>query len=383
MPTVNQRTNRDGTVVYFVRCRDALGKQTSETFRSKREAETFARRVATIRGPAAIAERNRRDRAQADDYIPSLAEWLTEHVRRLTGVTDRTKLDYLRMARRDVLPTLGDRPLDTITRGDIADLINALEKRGLAAKSIANVHGMLSAVLATAVLERHIDANPSAGMRLPRAREVERRGERFLTHEEYAALYAATPARWQPLVLTLFGTGLRWSEITALQVRDIIVASHPPTLRVTKAWKATPGRPLEIGPPKSAKSRRTVMLPEQVVGALTPLLDRPGGELLFTAARGGVVHHGPWRDRVWVPASVAAGLASPYVKGKPYDGPRIHDARHTHASWLIEQGATMEQVQDQLGHENLQTTRKVYAHLQPAMRTALAEAATRAMALGS
>ena len=79
--------------------------------------------------------------------------------------------------------------------------------------------------------------------------------------------------------------------------------------------------------------------------------------------------------RVWVEACKRAGLTSPM--------PRIHDARHTHASWLIEQGATLEMVQDQLGHESILTTRKVYGHLQPAMRSALAEAATRAMAMGA
>lgn len=382
MPRVNERTNRDGTVTYFVRTRRADGKQTSERFSTKREAEQFAKRVAIIGGPAAIAERARRDH-MADEYVPTLAEWLAEHVRRLTGVTDRTKLDYLAIGRRTFLPTLGERPVDTITRGDVADLINGLERQGLSAKTISNTHGLLSAVMATAVIEQHIDANPCHRMRLPRSREVERRDERFLTHAEYARLIGQIPERWRALVVTMFGTGLRWSEVTALEVRDVHVHTTPPTLRVTKAWKATPGRPLQIGPPKSAKSRRTVMLPRQVVDALTPLLDRPGPSLLFTAPQGGIVRHGSWRDRVWLPACRRASLASPHVKGEPYDGPRIHDARHTHASWLLEQGATIEQVQDQLGHESLLTTRKVYGHLQPAMRASLADAATRAMALAA
>jgi integrase len=40
-------------------------------------------------------------------------------------------------------------------------------------------------------------------------------------------------------------------------------------------------------------------------------------------------------------------------------------------------------VQDQLGHESILTTRKVYGALQPAMMAQLAEASTRAMALGA
>jgi integrase len=383
VPSVNSRTLKSGRTVYFVRTRNALGKQTSERFDTKREAETFAKRVERIGGPAAIAERARKDRADSD-YVPTLAEWLPQHIEQLTGVTDRTRLDYASMAARTFMPILGDTPLDGIDRAAVAKCINALDAKGLSAKSIANAHGLLSAVMASAVLADHVGTNPCHKMRLPRSRETERRDERFLTHAEYYRLLEQIPAAHKPLVITMFGTGLRWSELTALEVRDVILG-NPPTLRVNKAWKSTPGRAREIGPPKSTKSRRTVMLPTQVVDALTPLLDRPGDALLFTAPRGGPIYHGWWRARVWVPACQRAGLASPRVEGKRYvyDGPRIHDARHTHASWLIEQGATLEMVQDQLGHESILTTRKVYGALQPAMMSALAEAATRAMAMGA
>lgn len=375
MPKVQQRTNRDGSVTYFVRLR-VDGRQSSERFDTKRQAEAFAKRAATIGGTAAAAERNRRDRAQVD-YIPTLAEFLPRHVATLTGVTDRTRLDYVAMARRTFLPVLGDQPLDLIDRAAVAAFVNAMEARGLSAKSISNAHGLLSSVMASAVVESHIETNPCYRMRLPRSREEERREERFLTHEEYARLEAAIREDMRPVLVTMFGTGLRWSELTALEVRDVRTTARPPSLRVTKAWKATPGQPKRIGPPKSAKSRRTVMLPDQVVAALAPLLDRPGDARLFVGAHGSPLHHGSWRARVWVPACITAGLAT---SASPFDGPRIHDARHTHASWLLEQGATLEQVQDQLGHESILVTRKVYGHLQPAMRQSLAEAATRAMA---
>lgn len=373
MPKVNTRQTSNGRTIYYVRTRDALGRQTSERFDTRNAAERFAKRVERIGGPAAIAERNRTDRA-ADDYTPTLREYLPQHITQLTGVTDRTRLDYAAMARRTFLPHLGDHPLDTIDRAAVSKTINALEAQGLSAKSIANAHGLLSAIMATAVVNDLIGLNPCHRMRLPKSREHERRDERFLTHEEYHRLLAATPTAHRPLLVALFGTGLRWGEITALQVRDI-QPTTPPTLRVTKAWKSTPGRPRHVGPPKSGKSRRTVMLPAQVMEALAPLLGRDGDALLFTGPRGGPVHHGPWRERVWVPACKTAGLTDPV--------PRIHDARHTHASWLIEQGATLEMVQDQLGHESILTTRKVYGHLQPAMRAALADAATRAMAMGA
>ena len=138
MPKVNQRTNRDGTTTYFVRTRDAEGRQTSEPFRARREAEAFAKRVAVVDGPATVSEKHRRDRIHAD-YVPTLTEWLTHHVAHLTGVTDRTKLDYLAIGRRTFLPVLGDHPLDAITRADVADFVNAMERAGLSAKIVRRV----------------------------------------------------------------------------------------------------------------------------------------------------------------------------------------------------------------------------------------------------
>ncbi len=368
MPSPKEYVARDGTRTWRVRVR-AHGKATSETFHTLREAERFCSAVAGIGAEAAIAQRARTDVADAG-YVPTLAQWLDRHVEELTGVTDRTRHDYKAMAKRTWLPHLGGLAVDLVDRAAIARTLRALEAQGLSAKSIANAHGLLSSVLGSAALAGHVATNPSAGMRLPRAREQERRDERFLTYAEYQQLLTATPPAHRALVIFLFGTGLRWSEATALQVRDVAQAANPPVVRVTKAWKHTPGQGRHIGPPKSPKSRRSVILGAGVLEAIAPLLDRPGDDWLFSAERGGPVHHGNWRYRVWAPTVVAAGLSP---------APRIHDARHTHASWLIEMGASLEQVQDQLGHESILTTRKVYGQLQPAMRAAMYDYATRAI----
>jgi integrase len=90
---------------------------------------------------------------------------------------------------------------------------------------------------------------------------------------------------------------------------------------------------------------------------------------VFRSKTGGALWHSSYYEKVWTPACEKAGVPRP----------RIHDLRHTHASWLIEQGASLEQVQDQLGHESILTTRKVYGHLQPAMRAKLQAAATAAL----
>jgi integrase len=279
---------------------------------------------------------------------------------------------------------LGDYHLDQIDRTLDAAFITRLSKtpklnnRGnqlgpgsgyLSPKTISTHHGLLSDLMNLAVIEGHITANPCRGARLPRAGEQNRRGERFLTHAEWAAIHAALPDRHKALPLFLIGTGLRWSEATALQVRHVNLELG--VASVQQAWKRPKkGGTRELGPPKSLKSRRPVMLATQIVEALRPLVEgQPPTAFVFRSKTGGALWHSSYYEKVWTPACEKAGV----------DRPRIHDLRHTHASWLIEQGASLEQVQDQLGHESILTTRKVYGHLQPAMRAKLQAAATAAL----
>lgn len=373
MPAINERKTSDGRTVYFVRTRDSLGRQTTERFDTRREAATFAKTVEALGGPQAIALRRRQDRA-SDDYVPTLAERFDAHLESLTGVTERTPMDYADIARRTFLPAFGDLPLDAIDRAEVAKLINGMDRAGKAAKTIANAHGLLSSIFKAAIRDGLVDKNPCEAMRLPRTGEHELEDMRPLTRDEYDRLLAAAPDQWKPLIAFLFGSGLRWSEATAITVGHI-TPGPPPLAQVRQAWKRVKGKGLILGPPKSRKSRRDALVSTEAYDLLD--LTRPRSDLLFTATNGGVVHYGPWRDRVWVPANIAAGLASPREQGKRYhyDGPGIHDARHTHASWLLSTGqVTLEMLQDQLGHESILTTRKTYARLMPHTRNRLADA---------
>jgi hypothetical protein len=68
-----------------------------------------------------------------------------------------------------------------------------------------------------------------------------------------------------------------------------------------------------------------------------------------------------FRRQVWYPAREAAGL----------DGVRVHDLRHTHASWLLAGGADLQAVKECLGHSSIATTEKYLHSLPTADETAL------------
>lgn len=367
-PKVEIYERKNGGKSYRVRVR-LPDRQTTETFDSYAAAHAFAITVKEDGAVEAVAGRDREDR-HSDAYVPTLAEMLDRHINELTGVDPRTRDDYRDMAARSFLPILGRARVDRIDRSHVAKFVNARDGV-VAPKTIKNEHSLLSSVLESAVRAGHLATNPARGTRLPRSGEEDVDEIRFLTHAEFDRLIEQVPTRWLPFVILLFGTGLRFSEAAGLQVQD--VNAELKTLRVMRAWKRDKNAPggRRLGPPKSKASRRTIWIDDITLSALAPLLGRNGTEFLFTTATGRPVRHSNFYDRVWVPACKRAGLDP---------RPRIHDARHTHASWLINNGVRLEVVQDRLGHDDFTTTRRVYAHLMPDLRREAGMAAEVAFA---
>ena len=347
------------------RVRYRLGKmETSETFRRKDDAADFAAILSA--GGVAAAATWLEARKTAPTSL-TFGAWFEEYVEQLTGVSPRTRNDYRSLHRR-YFADLDRLPLPLVTRTHITSLVNSMERAGRSPKTIKQAVHLISSCMALAIDEGHCTANPCRRVRLPKQSPVDAVKPRFLTREEVAALVAATPAHYKPLVVFLVGTGLRWSEATALQGRHVDIENG--TVRVEQAWKRVPGEDWRIGPPKTPKSTRTVNAAVIALAAVKPLLRKPN-DWVFTTQNGGILRHANFYTHVWKPACKAAGLNP---------APRIHDTRHTHASWLISDGNSLEAVQDQLGHESILTTRAVYGHLQPALGVALGRSASAALA---
>ncbi len=152
-------------------------------------------------------------------------------------------------------------------------------------------------------------------------------------------------------------SGARFGEATALKPGDIDLAES--TVRIQRAWRYVPKEGYQLGPPKTTRSTRTI----DVVAATLAKLDLTGEWVFTNSGRG---WRGPATDPVraqnfhtnaWVPA-----LTKAREKGLT-PRPRIHDLRHTNASWLIQAGIPLTVVQRHLGHESIQTTSDRYGHL--------------------
>jgi integrase len=228
------------------------------------------------------------------------------------------------------------------------------------AKTITNKHGFLAGALNAAVTAGHIPANPCTGMGMPR--DDDPREMVFLTREQFTHLLSHVTEYWQPMVEFLVASGARWGEAAALRPSDVNYDEG--TVRISRSWKQDHhAGGYRLGATKTRKGNRTINVPKSTLDKLDY-----SNEFLFVNRDGGPVRSQGFSARVWAKAVVRAW---PLVDadGKPVKDrskilrPRIHDLRHTNASWLIQAGAPLPVVQQHLGHESITTTVNTYGHL--------------------
>ncbi|CAM5229557.1 tyrosine-type recombinase/integrase [Streptomyces tanashiensis] len=200
-----------------------------------------------------------------------------------------------------------------------------------------------------------IPHNPCTDAKLP---SVPRKKVVPLAVEQVRTLAEEIPQRYKGLVLLGISTGLRPGELFGLQVRHLDLLHA--TVSVEQQIQQTAKHGVYIGPPKTARSHRTVPLPRVAVDAMKAhLQDFPADEpesWIFTAPQGGPVVYTHFMDGAWRPTCAKAGIAK---------GTEPHSLRHHYASLLIKHGESVKTVSERLGHTNPAMTLNIYTHLWP------------------
>lgn len=369
MAWIKTRPRGDGSTAYLVVYK-IDGHQGGLTFDTEKTAQAFKAAV-EAHGARRALEMHKVDpepRRRTKGGL-TLPQWIRRHIDDLTGVEQYTIDTYERYLRMDIKPFFGDVPLTALTPEDIGRWVKHMETtntektgRPLSPKSIKNKHGFLSGALAAAVAKNLIPGNPAAGRRLPRVtgdRDEEDdvdKDIRMLSHDEFAALLAATTEYWRPFVEFLVASGCRWGEATALRPADVD-AEHG-TVRIRRAWKHS-SKGYTIGVPKTARSRRTVNVPD----ALLAKLDYDH-EWLFVNRAGGPIRYQGFRRRVWDKAVARSKVDPP---------PTPHALRHTCGSWMLNAGVPIMTVSRHLGHESIKVTADIYGHVDRTSHRAAAD----------
>lgn len=387
MASIRSRTRSDGTTSHQVIYRTE-GRQRFATFDDYAEAVTFQGNIERLGIDTALEILDVRENGT---HAPTVAEMTRAHADALTGVTPGTRKRYHDIADRG-LGALADLPVNSVSTRAVAKWVNSLEAGGLASKTIANRHGLLYGVMERARDEGYLTANPCKGTRLP---DTERREMVFLTDAEFATLMQYIRPDAQDLVTELVGTGHRFGESTALQVRDW----DSPNRRITvsRSWKysGTSSKPY-IGAPKTKRSKRSHTVTKVVADIYDRLCDGKGPEdFIFTNSKGDPWRAAAFHSSVWQPAVACAngedwqarraqwekkraakegGRRVPWrtpAKSPLGKRPRVHDLRHSAASWWLQSGIDIVAVSRRLGHESIKTTVDTYGHLSPAQEEAM------------
>ena len=163
-------------------------------------------------------------------------------------------------------------------------------------------------------------------------------------------------------------TGMRRGELLGLRWRDVDLDGVRLSVRQQYTRQ---GKSLGFGPPKSAKSIRTIDLDGETVDLLREQRERQ----LFERRAWGKAYR---VDLDLVFCRPGGAPEDPNVVGRRF-GRRIrdlarlpaiglHGLRHTHATLLLEEGVDVKTVSERLGHDSVQTTLELYGHVTPKMR---------------
>ena len=170
---------------YYVRYTDAWGKRCEEKGgRTKTAANALLRKRADEKDRARNHGERRIERITLDELRPRLFQhW--EATLRPTTVSGRR--GFIKTAAEH----FADRPLVSITQGDVQQFLDGLRHRkGLKAGTVRHHAAVLSSAFEYAVQVHATRANPTKGVKLPKAQRKERP---YLTDEQRRSIYAHMP----------------------------------------------------------------------------------------------------------------------------------------------------------------------------------------------
>jgi integrase len=339
------------------------GKRRSFKVGNKEAAEAVADKIRAQLAAGAL-------KLIPDEATPTLADYFQKWIESQHHLKYSTVKSYKQLFEKN-LSTLAPLPMDTITRGQLKDLLNEKHKAGLARNTVRNITRLISNVLNHAVEDGLIAANPTPRLKTIRGKK-QKEEINPLTREE-ARLFLETIEKnfpwYYPFFLCALRTGMRLGELLALEWGDLDF--HKGFIEVRRSYSLTGKRTTST---KTGKIRRVDMSPQlslilrtlQAERRRLALERRQGAmpDIVFIRREWQRINSFNLRDRVFHRALSKAGLRRI----------RMHDLRHTFASLLIQNNESLVYVKDQLGHSSIRTTVDIYGHLVPgAHREAVAK----------
>ena len=274
----------------------------------------------------------------------SISTPLTDSYEHLQDYLDAQRLRGLRMSTLDAYEQFLARfireigkSVTTVTTRDLRRFLLMEERRGNKPATLASKISKLTTFFDWLQRERIIRENPMDLIDAPRIPEPP---PKYLSYDELEAVREAAAGNLlrETLVETLYSSGVRVSELVALDRRDLNLTQKRATVREGKGGKS-----------------RVVPISTRASRLLQRLLDER-------------TDNDPWVfrsqfDRRMSVSSVQWHIAKLGEQAKLMFQLTPHQLRHSLATHLLNAGMPLDQIQLILGHSNIQTTQR-YARTQ-------------------
>jgi integrase len=284
------------------------------------------------------------------------ADWIEE--RRGLGLISETTARNYRDFCCGLLALHGELPICDVKPQHITSWYIA-RLRTCSASTVRVAHQILCGFFSWVVEQGDIPASPMLKVKPPRKEKTDRKA---LTDDQIRALldYVEDKPLVGLAVRIAIATGLRRGEIAALTWGDVDLSTGK--LFVTKGIVRIGGVE-RVSKPKTASAVRVVSLPASLLGELRAISRGPSEPILLSAQGGrpSLAH---------LSRSVGAAMAAVGLG----DGYCLHSARHAHATTLLRKKMPVKAVSQRLGHSDVTTTLRTYAHVFEADDAELAEA---------
>jgi site-specific recombinase XerD len=273
-----------------------------------------------------------------DQYLPYIKTY------KRSWVTDDS------MMRNHLLPVLGHKHMGAISAPDVAVFVNHMRTQGYAPGTCNRALVLLRYGFTLALRWKvvGIDANPVTEVKNLRD---DNKLERYLTNDQMVSLMAAVresdSSMLQHIVLFLLYTGARKREVLDATWADVDWGRKSWRIPKTKSGKIR-HIPLSAGALQLLSTLKAMT--EQSGGMNSVAKGQMATRFIFANPQTGAPYTSFYYS--WDAARKRAGLPDL----------RVHDLRHSFASFLVNAGRSLYEVQELLGHADIRTTSR-YAHL--------------------
>lgn len=269
---------------------------------------------------------------------------------------------------KNILPYFKGKPIDTITILDIKSWQNKILSKNFKETYQHTINNQVNAIFNYAFRYYNLKKNPIEN--IPKIGKKNASEMRFWTPNEFfefrealnnnkiipknMKLSAENKQLYKNQLIVIFNlffySGIRKGELLALTLDDFDFKNN--TVSINKTYIRI-GQKDIISTPKTPKSKRIIPIPSfiatEVIKYSESLYDYKSNQRLFTITKYHLMRQ----------MNKAIKLAN--VKKI-----KIHELRHSHVSMLINMGdIPILVISERLGHENPQTTLKIYGHLYP------------------